>query len=78
MVRVGWLWRRMLDFFLLRVGGWEACRALDVRRLRSDFLCASVLDRRSVARMDAATSGDGASPNIKNLIKAASSSTTDI
>ena len=78
MVKVGWPCRRMLDFFLLSVGCWEAWRALDVRRLRSDFLCASVLDRRSVARMDAATSGEGASPNMKNLIKAANSNTTDI
>lgn len=85
MVRVGGPERRMLDFFLLRGGlcwcwlvlvlvlGWPP-----VRRLRRDFLCASVLDLRSVARMEAVTSGEGGSPNMKNLMKAAISRTTEI
>jgi len=33
-------------------------------------LCASVLDRLSVARREAVTSGDGGSPKMKNLMKA--------
>src|SRR5688572_1252101 len=67
----------MLDFFLLSVGCWGGWRTLEVRRLKSDFLCASVLDRRSVARREAVTSGEGGSPKMKNLMKTASRRTTD-
>lgn len=42
-----------------------------------DFLCANVRDLRSVARMEATTSGEGGSPKMKNLMKAASTSTTE-
>src|SRR5690242_13176440 len=70
-VKVGGLGRRMLDFFLLRVGCWPACRALASRRLRRDFLWARVRERRSVARIEALTSGEGGSPKMKNLMKAA-------
>lgn len=83
MVRVGGPERSMLDFFLLRLlGCCSRCRLLgrpdDDRRLRRDFLCASVLDRLSVARMEAVTSVEGGSPNIKNLMKAAIRRTMEI
>lgn len=83
MVSVGGPDRSTLDFFLFNVGCGDCCWlvwrafAVDVRRLSSDFLCARVLERRSVARRDAVTSGDGGSPNMKNLIKAAMRRTTD-
>lgn len=90
-VRVGGPGRRMLDFFLLRggfCGGWfwvccDCCWCWlpgrpDVLRLSRDFLCASVLDLRSVARMEAVTSAEGGSPNIKNLMNAAIRRTTEI
>lgn len=81
MVRVGGPERRMLDFFLLRGGPcwcglWFEGRRV-IRRVRSDFLCARVLDLRSVARMEAVTSEEGASPKIKNFIKAAMRRTTE-
>lgn len=38
--------------------------------MRRERLCASVLDRLSVARRAAVTSGDGGSPKMKNLMKA--------
>lgn len=50
----------------------------DVLRLSRDFLCASVLDLRSVARMEAVTSAEGGSPKMKNLMKAAIRRTTEI
>ena len=83
MVRVGGPERSMLDFFLLRLlGCCSRCRLLgrpdDDRRLRRDFLCARVLDRLSVARMEAVISGEGGSPNMKNFIKAAIRRTTEI
>lgn len=81
MVRVGGPERRMLDFFLLRAGFCCGCWLLgwrEVRRLSRDFLWASVLDLRSVARMEAVTSGEGGSPNMKNLMKAAIRRTTEI
>lgn len=78
MVRCGGLGRRILDFFLLRVGWWPAGRALDSLRLKSDLLWASVRERRSAARIDAVLSGEGRSPKMKNLMKAASRRTMDI
>lgn len=70
---------RTVDF--LRFSGPWACPfralALTVRRLSRDRLCASVLDRRSVALNEAVTSGEGGSPKIKNLIKAARMRTTE-
>jgi hypothetical protein len=41
-----------------------------LRRVKRERLCARVLDRRSVARKAAVTSGDGGSPNMKNFMKA--------
>jgi hypothetical protein len=41
-----------------------------LRRERRERLCASVRERRSVARRAAVTSGEGGSPKIKNLMKA--------
>lgn len=81
MVRVGGPERRMLDFFLLSGGLCCWCWLLgrpEVLRLSRDFLCASVADLRSVARIEAVTSGEGGSPNMKNLIKAAIRRTTEI
>lgn len=52
-------------------------RWLGERSLRRDCLCASVRDLRSVARSEAATSGEGASPKMKNLMKAARIRTTE-
>lgn len=82
MVKDGGPDRNMFDFFLLRVWGCESrCRLLgrpDVLRLRRDFLCAKVLDRLSVARMEAVISGDGGSPKMKNLMKAAIRRTMEI
>jgi len=45
--------------------------------VRRERLCARVLDRRSVARRAAVTSGDGGSPNMKNFMKAPMSMTTE-
>jgi hypothetical protein len=45
--------------------------------VRRDCLCANVRDLRSVARSEAVTSAEGGSPNMKNLIKAASIRTTE-
>ena len=73
MVIVGPL-RRTVDFFRLRV--WPR-RPSDERRLRSDCLCAKVLERLSVALKDAETSADGGSPKMKNLMKAARIKTTE-
>jgi hypothetical protein len=71
----------MEDFFLERVEGGEVgCRAevgFVVRRERRDFLWARVRLRRSVARREAVTSGEGGSPKMKNLMKAAMRRTTD-
>ena len=68
-----------MDF--LRFSGPWVCPfralALAVRRLSRDRLCASVLDRRSVALSEAVTSGEGGSPKMKNLMKAASMRTTE-
>ena len=60
--------RRTLDLFLFK--GCEGCRGVELRRVRRERLCARVLERRSVARNAAVTSGDGGSPKMKNLIKA--------
>lgn len=49
---------------------WVGWRGVLLRRVSRERLCASVLDRRSVALNAAVTSGDGGSPNMKNLIKA--------
>lgn len=81
MVRVGGPGRRILDFFLFRVwfcccGCWLLARAV-VLKLSRDFLCANVRDLRSVARMEAVTSGEGGSPKMKNLMKAAIKSTIE-
>jgi hypothetical protein len=65
--------RRTLDRFLER----EGCLGVEVRRERRDRLCASVRERRSVARRAAVTSGEGGSPNIKNLMKAPMRITTE-
>lgn len=65
---------RTVDF--LRFNDWP-WRWLGERSLSRDCLCANVLDLRSVARSDAATSGDGASPKMKNLIKMARIRTTE-
>jgi hypothetical protein len=47
--------------------GW---RGLLLRMVRRERLCARVLDRRSVARRAAVTSGDGGSPKMKNFMNA--------
>lgn len=61
--------RRTLEWF--RFMDWVAFRVdPEFRRVRSDRLCARVLDRRSVARNAAVTSGEGASPNMKNFMNA--------
>lgn len=61
--------RRTLEWFRFR--DWVAFRVVPkLRRVKRDLLCASVLDRRSVARTAAVTSGEGASPNMKNFMKA--------
>lgn len=82
MVRVGGPERRMLDFFLLRVGCWCCgCWLLArpvVLRLSKDFLCARVRDLRSVARREAVISAEGGSPKMKNLMKAAIKRTIEI
>lgn len=65
---------RTVDF--LRFSVWPI-RWLGERSLRRDCLCASVRDLRSVARREAATSGEGASPKMKNLMKAARIRTTE-
>lgn len=77
-VRGGGL-RRTLERFLLSVWWWveEAEGREDVRRERRERLCASVRERRSVARKAAVMSGDGGSPNIKNLINAPMRITTE-
>lgn len=69
----------MEDFFLDRVEGGEVGWRfeVEVRRDRRDFLCARVRLRRSVARREAVTSGEGGSPNMKNLMKAAMRRTTE-
>lgn len=41
-----------------------------LRIVRRERLWASVLERRSVARRAAVTSGEGGSPNMKNFMKA--------
>lgn len=73
MVSVGGL-LRTVDFFRLSDWPW---RWLGERSLRRDCLCARVLDLRSVARSEAVTSGDGASPKMKNLMKTARMRTTE-
>lgn len=65
--------RRTLDRFLER----EGCLGVEVRRERRERLCARVRERRSVARRAAVTSGDGGSPNMKNLMKAPMRITTE-
>lgn len=50
---------------------------VELRKVRRDRLCASVLDLRSVARKAAVTSGDGGSPNMKNFMKAPMRITTE-
>ena len=67
--------RSTLDRFLFSAG--VGCRAVELRKVRRDRLCASVLDRRSVARRAAVTSGDGGSPKIKNFMNAPIRTTTD-
>lgn len=56
---------------MVRVGCGPCWRLLDSLRLRMDFLWARVRDRRSLARIAAVTSGEGGSPKMKNLMKAA-------
>ena len=46
------------------------CRDVVLRMVKRERLCARVLDLRSVARKAAVTSGDGGSPNMKNLMNA--------
>lgn len=60
--------RRMDDRFLFK--GWEGWRGVEERRVRRERLCASVRERRSVARRAAVTSGEGGSPKMKNLMNA--------
>ena len=60
--------RRTLDCFLFRV---------EPRNARTERLCARVLERRSVARSAAVTSGEGGSPKTKNLMKAPMRMTID-
>jgi hypothetical protein len=60
--------RRTEERFLFNC--WVGWRGVLLRRVKRDRLCARVLDRRSVARKAAVTSGDGGSPNIKNFMKA--------
>lgn len=45
--------------------------------MEKDCLCAASWFRRANARVDAVVSGDGGSPNMKNLIKAPIRITTD-
>ena len=66
--------RSTLDRFLFNAG---VGRAVELRSVRRDRLCARVLDLRSVARKAAVTSGDGGSPKIKNFMKAPMSTTTE-
>lgn len=75
MVKVGGPGRKTC--FLFRAGFCTSWSAFVSRRLRIDFLCANVRDLRSVARIEATISGEGGSPKMKNLMKAASKSTTD-
>jgi hypothetical protein len=65
----------MLDlcFFNVCVG----CLGVELRRVSRERLCARVLDLRSVARRAAVISGDGGSPNIKNLMNAPIRITTE-
>ena len=68
--------RRTLEW--LRFRDWVGGRAApEFRRVKRDRLCASVLDRRSVARNAAVTSGDGGSPKMKNFMKAPMRMTID-
>jgi hypothetical protein len=53
--------------FLFNVWGG---RGVVLRRDKRERLCASVRERRSVARRAAVTSGEGGSPKMKNLMKA--------
>jgi hypothetical protein len=58
----------MDERFLFR--DWEGRRGVEERRVRRERLCASVRERRSAARTAAVASGDGGSPNMKNLMNA--------
>ena len=77
--------RRIPDFFLVSDwwwGGLELLGRLEVlrlweRKVRRDLLWARVRDRRSEARIVAVASADGGSPKMKNLINAATNSTTE-
>ena len=64
----GGAFRSMEERFRFR--GWEGWRGVEERRVRRERLCARVLERRSVARRAAVTSGEGGSPKMKNLMKA--------
>jgi hypothetical protein len=66
-VRGGGL-RRTLDRFLLRVC--ERRRGVEGLRESRERLCASVRERRSVARRAAVTSAEGGSPKMKNFMNA--------
>lgn len=67
--------RSTLDRFRLSDCG--AARGVEGRRERRERLCASVRERRSVARSAADTSAEGGSPKMKNLMKAPMRITTE-